>query len=275
MVKNQEIPKVINYFWFGKKELPKEILECIQSWKEKCPNYKIRKWDESNFDIRSCDYISEAYDAHKWAFVSDYARFKILYENGGIYLDTDVKLIKSLDTIVNRGAFFALENDSYDSIGTGLGMGTPAHNTLYKQIVDYYEKIHFKKKDGSYDETPINLKIKKYFIEYGLKDKAGIQKIKNITIYPKDYFCPLDYETGKLKITSNTVAIHLYLGSWLSPTQKFLHNLQKKMARFVGNRSAQKIVFILNKVYLGSTRIQREGIKKTILYYIKRKNGKI
>ena len=257
MKKDKRIPKVINYFWFGNNPMPKEVEACIASWRKFCPDYKIIKWDESNFDINACNYTKEAYLAKKWAFVSDYARFKVLYENGGIYLDTDVKLIKNIDEIVSRGAFFALENKRYDSIGTGLGMGVEPKNKLYQQIINYYETIHFKKDDGTYDETPINLKIKKYFLNYGLKNIHGIQTIKGITIYPKEYFCPLDYETGKLDITSNTVAIHLYLGSWLSPHEKALHNLQKKLNRVIGRSKSAFLVNMIRKFLSVSGKINK------------------
>lgn len=267
MQKNKGVPKVINYFWFGNNPMPEEVKDCIASWRKFCPSYKIVRWDESNFNVNECNYVREAYIAKKWAFVSDYARFKILYEYGGIYLDTDVKLIKNIDSIINNGAFFALENTKYDSIGTGLGMGVEPKNRLYKKILTYYQSIHFQKNDGTYDETPINLKIKKYFLNYGLKNIPGIQKIKGITIYPKDYFCPLDYETGKLNITPNTVAIHLYLGSWLSPQEKALHNLQKKISKIIGRKAGILVINIIRKPISAKNKIDRLGIKGTINYY--------
>lgn len=269
-MRKKNVPKVINYFWFGGKDLPPLVEKCIESWKKYCPSYKIKRWDETNFDVNSCDYIKEAYHAKKWAFVSDYARFKVLYERGGIYLDTDVELIKNLDPIVKNGPFFALENSNYDSIGTGLGMGIEPKNPLYKKIVDYYEKIHFKLSDGTYDEQPINLKIKKYFLESGLKPGVEKPRIDGIVIYPQDYFCPLNYETGRLNITNNTVAIHHYMGSWLDSYDSNMHRLQIKLNKIIGPKNSYVIIRIFKIPHALKKRIKVSGLKNTIAFYKKK-----
>ena len=135
---NVNIPKIIHYCWFGGKELPESAKKCIDSWKRFFPDYKIKEWNESNFDINYCDYTKEAYEAKKWAFVSDVARFKILYENGGFYFDTDVEVIKSFDDIISNGAFMGFENDKKCLVNPGLGLGVEAGNQFYKEMLDLY-----------------------------------------------------------------------------------------------------------------------------------------
>ena len=103
------IPKIIHYCWFGGNPLPELAIKCIESWKKYLPDYEIKEWNESNFDINCCAYVREAYEAKKWAFVSDYARFWILYQHGGLYFDTDVELIKSIDDLIVKGAFMGCE----------------------------------------------------------------------------------------------------------------------------------------------------------------------
>ena len=116
------IPKIIHYCWFGYGPKPKLAEKCIRSWKKYCPDYQIIEWNENNFDISACPlYVRQAYEARKWAFVTDYVRLKVIYENGGIYMDTDVELKKNLDNLLPYNAYFGFEN--YWVIATGLGFG--------------------------------------------------------------------------------------------------------------------------------------------------------
>ena len=115
------IPKKIHYCWFGGNPLPELAIKCLESWKKYCPDYEIIEWNETNFNLDSCEYVREAYQAKKWAFVSDYARLKVVYDNGGIYLDTDVELIKSLDRLLKNKSFFGTETTGV--VATGLGFG--------------------------------------------------------------------------------------------------------------------------------------------------------
>ena len=101
------IPKIIHYCWFGRKPLPPLAVKCIESWKKYLPDYTIKEWNEDNFDINIVPYTREAYEVGKYAFVSDYARFYILYHHGGLYFDTDVEVIRPMDDLVGRGAFLA------------------------------------------------------------------------------------------------------------------------------------------------------------------------
>ena len=137
------VPKIIHYCWFGGKSLPDEAKEYIESWKKYCPDTEIVEWNESNFDINCCQYVKEAFDAKKWAFVSDYARFYVLYKYGGMYFDTDVEMIKPIDDIVSNGAFMGIEAGRKVFVAPGLGIGAEAGNEIFREILDYYENQTF------------------------------------------------------------------------------------------------------------------------------------
>lgn len=226
------IPKVIHYCWFGGNPLPALVRLCIDSWRHYMPDYKIVRWDETNFDVNQIPYTSEAYKAKKWAYVSDYARMKVLYDSGGVYLDTDVELIKSLEPIIEKGAFMACERHSnfapYPGVATGLGIATDAHNPLYKEILDYYENIHF---CGASTGLTVVEHVTSVLIRRGLMPTSEFQTLDGVNIYPPDFFCPFD-EMNRISITSNTVAIHHYAGSWLGKSEK----MKKKIVHLLGPR---------------------------------------
>ena len=134
------IPKVIHYCWFGGKPLPKLAKKCLASWKKFCPDYEIIRWDESNFDVNGCDYSREAYEAKKWAFVSDYARLKVIVDNGGIYMDTDVEVVKPLDEFLSHEAFSGFENPR--SITTGIMACEKGFAPFAEMLNEYYTQ-HF------------------------------------------------------------------------------------------------------------------------------------
>ncbi len=222
------IPRFIHYCWFGHNPLPKSAQKCIDSWRKFLPEYEIKEWNEENFDVNAISYTKEAYEAKKYAFVSDFARFKILYENGGIYFDTDVKVIKSFDEIITRGAFMGREAGTYLkniichyqgeglAVAPGLGLGViPAH-PLYKEFLDLYDNLSFKNKDGSLNTKTIVSYTSEILVKHGLGDDNNKpQNIEGIWIYPADVFCPMDHTRGcKLTITHNTVSIHQYDSSW-------------------------------------------------------------
>lgn len=219
------IPKVIHYCWFGGNDIPRKDKEYIQSWKKYLPGYEIKRWDESNFDVQCCDFVSEAYDARKWAFVSDYARFWILYHYGGLYFDTDVELIKPIDDLIQKGAFMGCEKNPEESktymIAPGLGLCFEKGDQVIKEILDYYNQIHFLNPDGSYNYTETVVgKTTKIFRQYGFKGEGNIEQIRGIYIYPWDYFCPMNYITGEITLTKNTRSIHHYSASWFSPLDR-------------------------------------------------------
>ena len=260
------IPKIINYCWFGGNEKSEKIKKCIESWKKICPDYKIIEWNEKNFDININEYVKEAYNSKKWAFVSDYARLWIIYNYGGIYLDTDVELLKKLDKLLEYEAFFACENIKY--VSTGLGFGAKKGNKLIKNILDDYNNLKFINKNGEYDTTPCPVRNTKVFNKYlNLNENYDKVIIRNsIIILPKEFFCPLDYETGKIKKTKNTIAIHWYEASWLNENQIKLNKIKLKLSNlpFLG-----KIIYFIYK-FLFLLFNDRKELKKIIINRIKK-----
>ena len=255
------IPKLIHYCWFGGNPLPESAVKCIESWKKFCPDYEIVEWNESNFDLNACNYVREAYEAKKWAFVSDYARFKILYENGGLYFDTDVELIKPIDDIVEKGAFMACENTTKNpinedlllAVAPGLGIGAPVQLPIYQEFLDFYHNKKFLNEDGTLDTTTVVYYISKILCKHGLEQKDAVQTVGDITVYPKEYFCPKDYRTGVFEFTGNTRAIHYYDSSWLSDEDKYAHLLRQKhipnkIAKFIAAWKFQGLRGAIKKV---------------------------
>ncbi len=212
------VPKVIHYCWFGNNKLPKLANKCIASWKKYCPDYKIVCWNEDNFDINQNKYIKEAYDAGKWAFVSDYVRLKILYDEGGIYLDTDVELIKPLDKLIDENGFMGFDDNGL--IATGLGFACEKGNELVGEMLKDYDDISFINPDGTYDITPCpdrnTASAKKLGMDIDIKDQVFMK----IRMLPEDYLCPVKYLTGKKVLTKNTYSIHHFSASWTSSTAK-------------------------------------------------------
>lgn len=246
------IPKVIHYCWFGKNPLPETAQKCIESWKKYFPDYEIKEWNEDNFDINACDYIREAYQAKKWAFVSDYARYKIIYDNGGVYFDTDVEVIKSFDDVINRGAFMGIEADYKTTVNTGLGIAAEKGNSFYREMLDYYEKEHFLNEDGSFNYTTVVERTTEVFKKHGLKRVDGVQQIEGIYVYPQDYFNPKDNVSGKINITENTYSIHHFDATWCSEEQLYSHKLSRKYSKFMSSKMAGRTAcFVAECKYQG------------------------
>lgn len=242
------IPKIIHYCWFGGNTLDARSKKCIASWKKYFPDYEIKEWNEQNFDINSCQYAKEAYQSKKWAFVSDYARFKILYEYGGVYFDTDVEVIKDFSPILKSGSFMGCERSAMNSpvtVNPGLGLAATPGLDLHKEIIDNYEQSSFYKNDGSINLYTVVERTTDILNKHGLKNTNHIQKIAGITIYPKEYFCPINIDTGKLEITKNTYSIHHFAGSWVSKESK----LRGKIYRFINRYFGKKMADYVRKVF--------------------------
>lgn len=215
---NERIPKVIHYCWFGNNELPLDVKGCINSWKKYCPDYKIIRWDESNFDVKMFKYTQQAYSEKKWAFVSDVARLYIIYKNGGVYLDTDVELIKPLDDLLDNECFMGFEQGN--SVATGLGFGAKPNNEIIYKNLQLYINLSFYNVDGSLNLKPCPEYTTELLIKYGLKPNGKTQKFNNIKVYSVDYFCPRLLTNGGANTNSFTYSIHHYAGSWISVYDK-------------------------------------------------------
>lgn len=214
------IPKKLHYCWFGRNPLPTLAKKCIKSWKKYCRDYEIVEWNEDNFDIASAPlYVQQAYEAKKWAFVTDYVRLQVVYEYGGIYLDTDVEVLRSLDDLLQYDAFFGFESGS--CIATGLGFGAEAGAPLLNELMKDYQDISFINADGSFDLTSCPVRNTEVFIQHGLQRENINQTLEgNVQIFATEYFCPKDYFGGGMKITPNTYTIHHYDSSWMDADRK-------------------------------------------------------
>lgn len=219
------IPKIIHYCWFGRNPLPPLAVKCIESWKKYLPDYEIKEWNEDNFDVNIIPYTSEAYSVKKYAFVSDYARFWLLYKYGGVYFDTDVEVIRPIDDIVERGAFMGCEKDDVKyrplTVAPGLGIGAEPGMSIYKEIIDYYNCSHFLNPDGIPDlSITVVGHLTSILKKNGLQELKGIQKVCGVTIYPSEYFAPINFTTHRIHITKNTRTIHHYMASWTDNSKK-------------------------------------------------------
>lgn len=242
--------KVIHYCWFGHNPLPSLAIKCIESWKKYLPDYEIRKWNEDNFDVNIIPYTAEAYKAKKYAFVSDYARFWILYNYGGLYFDTDVEIIKSMDRIIEAGPFMGTEDVSMNQnpfdINPGLGLFAVPKMPIYKKLLDFYEAKVFSNYSGDYSDTVVTATTK-LMKEQGYVSSNRLQLIAGINIYPADFFCPKHVVDGHyvLDITDNTVSIHHYNGSWLPKHKLIIVKIKNILGMIFGYKRLYSIISIL------------------------------
>ena len=228
------IPKTIHYCWFGRNPLPPSAVKCINSWRRFFPDYEIKEWNEDNFDVNIIPYTAEAYKARKYAFVSDYARFWILYHYGGVYFDTDVEVIRPMDDIIRRGAFMGTEVVwKYPQVAPGLGIGAEPGHEIYKQAIEHYKNTSFVIGDGVIKHESIVPMTTRLLIQAGMQPGGELQKVAGIWIYPVDFFNPFDDIKGVLKKTANTRSIHWYAATWQhrSPFMKWLSRMAH---RFLG-----------------------------------------
>ena len=242
------IPKVIHYCWFGGKEKPKSVQRCIASWRKYCPDYEIKEWNEDNFDVNMMPYTRDAYQAGKYAFVSDVARFWVLYHEGGVYFDTDVEVIKPIDGLIERGAFMGWEKP--DALGNihvapGLGLAAPKDFPLYKEVLDGFSALSYYLEDGQWNPYTMIPLVTDLLLQKGLKLDGGHQNVNVndnanssvpvpvdvpvVTIYPADYLCPMDSLTGKIELTNNTHTIHHYSMSWLPKITQWRVRLMRRI----------------------------------------------
>ncbi len=251
------IPKIIHYCWFGRNPLPPLAVKCIESWKKYLPDYEIKEWNEDDFDVNMIPYTKEAYEVKKYAFVSDYARFWILYHYGGLYFDTDVEVIKSMDDIIARGPFMGCEDEAGDTsvasgalglglgVNPGLGLGVNPGLLFYGEMLKLYSTLHFINLNGTYNQKTIVSYTTEMLCNYGLKNTNKIQECAGIWIYPKDYFCPKSYKDGKIYLTERTVTIHHYAGSWLPKSSKY----KKLIRNLLGDKLIEIIRPLKNKIF--------------------------
>lgn len=262
-----QIPRVIHYCWFGRNPLPESAQRCIESWKKFCPDFEIRCWDETNYDVNACAYTKEAYEAGKWAFVSDYARFDILHKHGGVYFDTDVEMIAPIEDILEKGSFMGVEqSNSGGMVAPGLGMASVPGHPVYERMLAAYRNMHFLNPDGTYNQTTVVKYTTDILLEYGLEKTNEPQCVAGIWIYPWDYFCPIEYETGKKTITPRTRTIHHYSASWFSKEEQSIHRFAVKAMKLFGKKMGGCMGSIYGLPYRLKNRIRRMGLWKTVKF---------
>ncbi len=230
------IPKKIHYCWFGRSPLPADAVKCINSWKTFLPDYKIIEWNEDNFDVHMLPYTKDAYEAKKYAFVSDYARVHILHEHGGIYFDTDVEVVKNMDTIIAKGSYMGIEcmTQQYGlMVNPGLGFGAEAGHPILSDILDVYKNLSFWEKDKTINMYAIVRITSDVLKKHGLKPENSYQNVAGISIYPAEYFNPLNSITRRLELTENTHSIHWYTHTWGNSCQRFFSRFKCMIRRIL------------------------------------------
>lgn len=238
------IPKIIHYCWFGQNEMPKQYRQYIEGWKKICPDYEIIEWNEENYDVEQVAYTAQAAKAGKWSFVSDYLGFDVVYRYGGIYLDTDVELLQTLDHILENDAFFAIEeNESGAEVAPGLGFGAKKNHPLLKQLRDMYNDLEFIKADGSLNTVAIPVYTTQLLGKIGFKRQDKLQKLGDVTIYPTTYFAPMDFLTGQINLSPETISIHHYSALWQTPTNLRHIEKMRRINRRFGKKWGMRINF--------------------------------
>jgi hypothetical protein len=238
------IPKIIHYCWFGHNAFPESAKQCLASWGKYCPDYKTKQWNEKNYDISSAPlYVRQAYEAGKYAFVSDYVRLDVIYRHGGLYLDTDVELLDSLDDFISYKAFFGFKS-FHNDIATGLGFGSISHNKTLRELMNLYNHIDFIKPDGSYNIIDCPRYTNEYFRRKDVSIMNKLQLVDNTLFLSSDYMCPLDavqcsngiYQLLLYALTNNTHSIHHCDSSWYEKESLDAFNSAKKNFKTINDR---------------------------------------
>lgn len=230
------IPKIIHYCWFGGKPLPRTARRCLASWKKMCPDYEIKRWDESNFDVRQNPFVSSAYDAGAWAFVSDWARLKIVYDYGGVYLDTDVELLKSLDGLLDNPCYIGVQQPAR-LCTTGLGFGAAKASPVVQEMLAQYDGLQFSWNVSKKLACPyLNDKVVR---ARGYDGDGGgeVVSLDGLTVYPCRYFDPISTGDAPNMMCGDTISKSLYAHSWGSGKER----LRRSLVNMIGTDRAQAI----------------------------------
>ena len=252
------IPKIIHYCWFGDSPEPNNVKKCIASWRKFLPDYEIKRWDESNYDVHKCQYMSDAYKEKKWAFVSDYARIDIVHEYGGIYLDTDVEVIRPFDDLLHEHLFCGFESRDpigykkkhiiENSVAFGLGFGAKPKHPILKEMLDLYATLNFYNHNGSLNLIACPYYQTMVLKRHGLVNNNKTQRFDMGIAYAPEYFCPQSNITDKmLYLTENTYSIHHFTVSWASSKDLKARDLKNKLHHYMPYWLASKIVTLIYK----------------------------
>jgi len=251
------IPRTFHYIWFGGAPKPQLVLACIDSWRRLMPDWQIREWNESNYDVTKAAYPREAHEARKWAFASDYARFDILRQYGGVYLDTDVELLKAIpDWILEGGAFTGM--DSGGIVNPGQIFGCEPSLPLLTEVLESYEDTHFVV-DGRMNTLTVNYRITQILERHGLGRTDDLQRVAGLTVYPSTYFCGYDMDTHEPNVTELTVSVHHCAHSWGSPRELFQRRTQLALRHLIGTSRYRKLL-ALKRSLLGVRGMQPRSV---------------
>ncbi len=246
-----KIPKIIHYCWLSGEPYSDLIQKCIRSWKDKLPDYEIKLWNTDNFDVNICRYTREAFQAKKYQFVSDYVRLYALYHEGGIYLDSDIEVLRKFDDLLDEKAFTGF--DSNHAIAAWI-FGSEKGNPLFKELLEYYDDKSFLLADGTYDLTPNPVPITKICKQHGLVLNGKEQKLDYISVYPFDFFAPYDRTHENLDITERTYCIHYHNWSWIPEEKKELAYKRREIIKKYGKCAGY--------LYYGIGVLKIEGFRK-------------
>jgi mannosyltransferase OCH1-like enzyme len=236
------IPKIIHYCWFGRGEMPELAQKCMASWHKYMPEYEYKLWNEDDFDVNYIPYTKEAYEAKKYAFVSDYVRLLALEKEGGIYLDTDVEVFKAFDNLLNYKAFAGFEGSKFVPMGTCV-MASEAHGEWVSEMLEVYQDRRFLKSDGTCNVTTNVQLLTSIMRQNGFVQNGVEQDYKDLHVFPVDYFCPRQ-TTGEYIRTENTYCDHLGLGSWAERGGGW----KASLARWVGQKNMTRLIKLRRKL---------------------------
>ena len=226
--------------------MPDLALKCIESWHKYMPDWKYKLWNEDSFDVQSVPYVKEAYESRKFAFVTDYVRLWALYTEGGVYMDTDVEILRPLDDLLHLDAFTGYEGSKHKPPVTGL-MASVANGVWVKEQLDSYEGAHFIKEDGSLDTTTNTVRISKIMRDNGFVQDGKYHVYKDLHVFPTDYFCPRQ-TTGEFLLTKNSYCDHHFLGSWNNQGNGNGKGLVKWLKSTIGQKNMTRLIKLKRKV---------------------------
>lgn len=235
------IPKIIHYCWFGCSDMPQQAKNCIASWHEFMPDWEYKLWNEDNFDIKQNAYTKEAYEARKFAFVSDYVRLWALCNQGGVYLDTDVKVFNPFDNLLNYKAFAGFEGSKHLPVGTCV-MASEPHGEWVTEMLEAYKNRHFIM-NGKPDFTTNVQFISSIMCENGFVQNGTEQDYKDLHVFPVEYFSPKQ-TTGEYFRTENTYCEHLGLCSWADNSRGW----KGLVGKVVGSKTMTKLIKLKRKL---------------------------
>lgn len=276
------IPRKIHYCWLSGEPFPHDIINCIESWKRNLSGYCIKLWDKNGFDCNICPYTKQAMEAGKYAFVSDYIRLYALYQEGGIYLDSDIEVFKTFDPLLDDKAFTGFESGG--RIAAWILASEP-RNPLFGELLDYYSDRTFWDAQGRMDLTPNTVPVTKILVEHGLKPENKIQRLENITVYPEEFFCAKNPWNGNINIRKNTYAMHYFKGAWNDSAVEdmpFIGNVGTHVIRFLEWIKREDLcqdgvilygLGVVGRIVMEQIRIQCPDLKIKSVLVSKRDNG--